>query len=324
MFTIEELNKIVIEYMKSFDIVGSPKELYEPIVYSLDSGGKRIRPMLTLLACNIFSDEVNNALPSAAAIEVFHNFTLMHDDIMDNALVRRGKMSVYGKWGENAAILSGDAMIVYSYKLLQQTPIEYLPAVLGCYNHTALTVCEGQQMDMLFEKREDVTMGEYMEMVNKKTSALLAGATIIGAIQGGADNNARHQLFIFATELGIAFQIQDDLLDSYGTEEKLGKRIGGDILEGKKTFLTITALSKASEQVRKELLSLLKDNMISERDKISRVLAIYDSLGVKEHTEREVESRFNKAIGALKSLHVDEERIEPMRTLAMSLMNRNK
>ena len=324
MYSLTELQKSVAGYMNGLDVDGSPHSLYEPIVYSLKAGGKRLRPMLTVLACNVFSDNALSALPAAAALEVFHTFTLLHDDVMDNATVRRGKPSVYGKWGTNAALLSGDAMMIYSYKLLQQTPVEYLPAVLGCFNYTAMTVCEGQQVDMEFENRTDVTMEEYMSMIDKKTAALLAGATMIGAIQGGADTLSRQHLFAFATELGLAFQLQDDLLDAYGTEEQLGKPIGGDILEGKKSVLMITAFERADAATRKELQSLLDDSTMAPTEKIAKVLAIYNQLGVGEAAEREISLHFSKAMEALDSLEADAERVAPLKELAQSLLGRNK
>ena len=324
MNTLKELTKAVAEYIDTLEFPEEPAGLYEPMRYSLEGGGKRLRPMLTVAACNIFSDNPRSALPTAAAVEVFHNFTLQHDDIMDNADVRRGKPSVFKKWGENTALLSGDAMMIFSYHLLQQTATEYLPAVFGCFNHMALTVSEGQQLDMDFEELDSVSIEEYMTMIDKKTAALLAGATIIGAIQGGADNQNLRKLFVFATELGLAFQLQDDLLDSYGTEAQLGKRIGGDILEGKKTFLTITALGQADERTRKELTALLRNGDIEPQEKIAKVLAIYDSLGVKEKTEEEIDIHFSKAIASLSSLTVAPERMEPILELARSLMNRNR
>ena len=324
MYTLSELQKIVANYMDNLNVDGSPHSLYEPISYSIGAGGKRLRPMLTVLSCNVFSDNALSALPAAAALEVFHTFTLLHDDVMDNATVRRGKPSVYGKWGTNAALLSGDAMLIYSYKLLQQTPVEYLPAVLGCFNYTAMTVCEGQQVDMEFESRNDVTMEEYVSMINKKTAALLAGATMIGAIQGGADTLSRQHLFSFATELGLAFQLQDDLLDAYGTEAQLGKPIGGDIVEGKKSFLMLTAFAEADAPTRKRLQTLLEDKAMAPEDKIREVLTLYNSLGVKEIAEREINAHFTKAMDSLASLEVGAERVEPLRELAQSLLGRNK
>ncbi len=324
MYSFSEINKEVNKYIDALDLSGDPQGLYAPIKYSLDGGGKRLRPMLTILSCNIFSENPFSALPAAAAIEVFHNFTLLHDDIMDNAAVRRGKPSVYNRWGRNVAILSGDAMVIYAYKLLYQTPAEYLAPVLSCFNHMALAVCEGQQYDMDFESREDVSLDEYISMIDKKTAALLSGATLIGAICGGADKHNCQKLLSFAKEFGLAFQIQDDLLDAYGTEEQLGKRIGGDILEGKKTFLTITALQLADRSKRLEILGLLKDKTIKEEDKIARMMALYDSLGVKEYTEKEISARFEKILGALNSLDVPAERLEPIKDLAMGLLNRNR
>ena len=322
MYSLSELQKLVADYMARLDVDGHPHSLYEPIAYSLSAGGKRLRPMLTVAACNIFSDNAPAALPAAAALEVFHTFTLLHDDIMDNATVRRGKPSVFGKWGANSAILSGDAMMIYSYKLLQQTPVEYLPAVLGCFNYTALTVCEGQELDMKFESRDEVSMEEYIEMINKKTAALLAGATIIGAIQGGADPHSRQRLMVFATELGLAFQLQDDLLDAYGTEAQLGKPIGGDILEGKKSFLMLTALAKADQATRQQLTTLLKDKSMADSDKIAAVLDIYNALNVKEITNQEISLHFGKAMEALDNLAAERERTEPLRQLAEGLLNR--
>ena len=322
MYSLSELQKIVADYMSHLDIDGHPHSLYEPIAYSISAGGKRLRPMLTVASCNIFSDNAPAALPAAAALEMFHTFTLLHDDIMDNATVRRGKPSVYGKWGANSAILSGDAMMIYSYKLLQQTPVEYLPAVLGCFNYTALTVCEGQELDMKFESRDEVSMEEYIEMINKKTAALLAGATIIGAIQGGADPHSRQRLMVFATELGLAFQLQDDLLDAYGTEAQLGKPIGGDILEGKKSYLMLTALAKADSETRQTLAALLKDKQMDAQEKIAAVLDIYDALNVKEITNQEISLHFGKAMEALDNLAADRERTEPLRQLAEGLLNR--
>lgn len=322
MYTLPELQKSVADYMNGLNVDGSPHSLYEPIIYSLSAGGKRVRPMLTVLSCNIFSDNALSALPAAAALEVFHTFTLLHDDVMDNATVRRGKPSVYGKWGTNAALLSGDAMMIYSYKLLQQTPVEYLPAVLGCFNYTAMTVCEGQQVDMEFEHRSDVTMEEYMSMINKKTAALLAGATMIGAIQGGADTQSRQHLFLFATELGLAFQLQDDLLDAYGTASQLGKPIGGDIMEAKKSFLMITALDRADVATRKTLQMLLDDKEMDGQEKVSRVLDIYNSLGVRDIAEKEIALHFSQAMKALDSLEVDSRRVEPLKELAESLLGR--
>ena len=246
MQTNEQMLSAIENYLAQTEFPAEPELLYAPIGYSLAGGGKRLRPMLLTLSCGIFSDDVKQALPAAAAVEVFHNFTLLHDDIMDNAAVRRGKPSVHAKWGQNVAILSGDAMMIYAYRLLSSVPANLLPQVLSTFNTMALEVCEGQQYDMDFEQKPKVSVVEYMHMIELKTSVLLAGSVVIGAMLGGASDEDCRRLRRFAVELGLAFQLQDDLLDSYG-DQRLGKAIGGDILEGKKTYLMITAMSHADE-----------------------------------------------------------------------------
>ena len=221
MLANEQLLSTIENYLAQTDFASEPEKLYAPIGYSLAGGGKRLRPMLLMLACGMFSSETAQALPAAAAVEIFHNFTLLHDDIMDNAPVRRGKPSVYAKWGQNVAILSGDAMIICAYRMLAQCPAELLPRILKVFNTMALQVCEGQQYDMDFEQKQKVSVVEYMHMIELKTSVLLAGAVTIGAILGGAPKEDCRTLYRFAIELGLAFQLQDDLLDSYG-DERLG------------------------------------------------------------------------------------------------------
>ena len=234
MQTNEELLATIENYLAQTDFPAEPELLYAPIGYSLGGGGKRLRPMLVMLSCGIFSDQIQSALPAAAAVEMFHNFTLLHDDIMDNAAMRRGKPSVFARWGQNVAILSGDAMLICAYRLLSGVPAHLLPQILATFNQMALEVCEGQQYDMDFEQKQKVSVVEYMHMIELKTSVLLAGSAVIGATLGGASEEDCRKLRRFAVELGLAFQLQDDLLDSYG-DERLGKAIGGDILEGKKT-----------------------------------------------------------------------------------------
>ena len=219
MYSKEELSAIIEEYIHALPFPEEPDTLYEPIVYSLGKGGKRLRPLLAMMACNIFSDDVACALPCAAAVEVFHNFTLLHDDIMDNAAVRRGKPAVHRKWGVNSAILSGDAMMIYSYRLLEQADPAILPRIFRIFNDTSLKVCEGQQYDMDFEALERVPMEDYLHMISLKTAVLLAGAAVIGAVCGGASQEDCDRIYTFATELGMAFQIQDDILDVTSTVE---------------------------------------------------------------------------------------------------------
>ncbi|MDE5694578.1 MAG: polyprenyl synthetase family protein, partial [Alistipes sp.] len=301
MYTNEQLQTLIENYLAQTVFPAEPEHLYAPIAYSLSGGGKRLRPMLVLLAHAAFADNVQQALPAAGAVEVFHNFTLLHDDIMDNAAIRRGKPSVHAKWGQNVAILSGDAMLICAYRMLSALPADKLPQVLATFDTMALEVCEGQQYDMDFEQKQKVSVVEYMHMIELKTSALLAGSVQIGALLGGAPEEDCRKLRRFAIELGLAFQLQDDLLDSYG-DERLGKAIGGDILEGKKTYLMVTAMSRADEPTREELRALLADGNMAPERKIAAVKAIYDKLDVPHLTEQQIELRFERALAQLETL----------------------
>lgn len=323
MQTNERLLAIIENYLAQTDFPAEPQLLYAPIGYSLSGGGKRLRPMLVLLACGIFSDNVQHALPAAAAVEVFHNFTLLHDDIMDNAAMRRGKPSVYAKWGENVAILSGDAMLIYAYRLLGEVCSPLLPRILQTFNAMALEVCEGQQYDMDFEQKQKVSVVDYMHMIELKTSALLTGASVIGALLGGASEEDCRKVRRFAVELGLAFQLQDDLLDSYG-DERLGKAIGGDILEGKKTYLMITAMSRADESMREALRAVYCDGTLSDTKKIAAVKDVYDRLDIPRLTEQQIQLRFERALSILETLPVEKSRLQPMREYAESLVGRNQ
>ena len=317
----ERLLSLVENYLAPTALPAEPERLYTPIGYSLAGGGKRLRPVLLMLSHAIFSDNAPQALPAAAAIELFHNFTLLHDDIMDHAPLRRGKPSVYAKWGENVAILSGDAMMIAAYDRLARLQTPQLAQILAVFNRTALEVCEGQQYDMDFEERQKVSVAEYMQMIELKTSVLLAGAVVIGALLGGASEADCRRLRRFAVELGLAFQLQDDLLDSYG-DERLGKTIGGDILEGKKTYLMITAMSRASEAEREVLRRTHADATLTDAEKIAAVKAVYDRLDVPHLTEQQIEVRFERALAQLDELDADPARVEPLRTYAESLLGR--
>lgn len=323
MQTNEQLLSAIENHLAQIEFPAEPQLLYAPIGYSLSGGGKRLRPMLLMLASGIFSDSVQQALPAAAAVEVFHNFTLLHDDIMDNASIRRGKPSVYARWGQNVAILSGDAMMICAYRLLAEVPSRLLPQVLGTFNSMALEVCEGQQYDMDFEQKQKVSVVEYMHMIELKTSALLAGSVVIGALLGGASEEDCRRLGRFALELGLAFQLQDDLLDSYG-DERLGKAIGGDILEGKKTYLMIMAMSRADEATREVLRTAHRDASLTDAEKIARVKAIYNALDIPRLTEQQIQLRFERALGILDTLSVDRSRTLRMREYAASLMGRTR
>lgn len=322
MQTNEHLLAVIENHLAQTEFPAEPELLYAPISYSLAGGGKRLRPMLLMLSAGIFTNNTQSALQAAAAVEVFHNFTLLHDDIMDNAAVRRGKPSVFAKWGQNVAILSGDAMMICAYRLLSDVPASLLPQVLATFNTMALEVCEGQQYDMDFERKQKVSTVEYMHMIELKTSALLAGAVAIGALLGGAPDEDCRKLRRFAIELGLAFQLQDDLLDSYG-DDRLGKAIGGDILEDKKTYLMVTAMSRGAEADREILRTTSSNPKLSDEQKIATIKAVYDRLDVPRLTEQQISLRFERALGILDTLSVDPARTIRMREYAQSLMGRN-
>lgn len=321
----DEILALFENYLAQIQLPEEPQLLYSPIIYSMSGGGKRIRPTLLLLACEAYGGKVQDVLPAAAAVEMFHNFTLLHDDIMDNAVVRRGKPSVYAKWGENVAILSGDAMMIYSYQLLRRSvEDDKLARIMDIFTPMALQVCEGQQYDMDFETSPKVSVAEYMRMIELKTSVLLAGAAKIGAVLGGASEAECRKIYNYALELGLAFQLQDDLLDSYGTEEELGKKIGGDILEGKKTFLMLQAMSRANEADRDILRYTHSDDSLSEEEKISRVKEVYDRYDILPTVEKQIVLRFGKALGILNILDLPESRKEHLKVFAQNLMDRKK
>ena len=289
--------------------------------YSLLAGGKRIRPTLLMLTYNLYADDIDRALMPAMAVEIFHNFTLLHDDIMDNAAVRRGRPSVYAKWGENVAILSGDAMLILAYNYLQRTASEQLPKIFEWFNKMAAEVCEGQQFDMDFETQQKVSVVDYMRMIELKTAALLAGSAVIGALLAGASERDCKQLYDFALEVGLAFQLQDDLLDSFG-DERLGKKIGGDILEGKKTILMVEAFSRANEEQREVLRTTHLRNDLSDAEKISQIKALYEELGVPERVEQQIAQKFQKALSILDTLEVPQERTIELRKYAENFVGR--
>jgi len=317
----ERLLASVENYLAQQELPSEPEKLYAPIGYSLSGGGKRLRPMLLMLTCGIFSDRPERAMPAAAAVEVFHNFTLLHDDIMDNAAMRRGKPSVAARWGRNVAILSGDAMLIWAYRLLGQVEPALLPRILAEFNEMAIGVCEGQQYDMDYEERQKVSVVEYMRMIELKTSVLLGGAVVIGALLGGATAEDCARMRKFAIELGLAFQLQDDLLDSYG-DERLGKPIGGDILEGKQTYLMITAMSRASEEDREVLRHTHTDPALGPAEKIARVKAVYDKYDIPRLTEQQISLRFERALAQLDTLTAEPGRTATLRRYAESLMGR--
>ncbi|TPE45567.1 polyprenyl synthetase family protein [Pontibacter mangrovi] len=302
----------------------NPKELYEPIRYIMALGGKRIRPMLVLLSAKMFGEEVDHALLPAAAVEVFHNFTLMHDDIMDRAPLRRGQQTVHEKWDANTAILSGDVMLVRAYELLLGVEPDKLALVLRLFSRTAAEVCEGQQLDMNFERREQVSIHEYIHMITLKTAILLGFSLELGAILQGAPKTDAEHLKAFGDNIGIAFQLRDDLLDVYGDKAKFGKQVGGDILSDKKTFLMLTALEQADEQQRQTITGWRDktDESIAE-EKVRAVTEVYDQLNIRHQTEQQIDLYFKKALHHLDAIQLPEERKSTIRGLAMQLMERD-
>ena len=321
LYSNSELLSLFERHIAQMPTPEEPQLLYAPIKYGLEVGGKRIRPTLLMLAYNLYAEDIERAILPAMAVEIFHNFTLLHDDIMDNAMVRRGRPSVHAKWGENVAILSGDTMLILAYSHLQRTATDKLPQIFECFNKMAAEVCEGQQFDMDFETQQKVSVVDYMRMIELKTAALLAGSATIGALLAGASDHDCQCLYDFAREIGLAFQLQDDLLDSYG-DERLGKKIGGDILEGKKTILMIEAFSRADEEQREVLRTTHLRKDIGDGEKIATIKALYDELGVPERVEQQIAQRFQKALTILDSLSVPVERTVELRHYAANLVGR--
>lgn len=325
MYTVEDLQKIVsteLEARSKKMQVQNPTGLYEPISYSLEMGGKRLRPVLLLLAYNMFSGDIENALPAAIGIEVFHNFTLLHDDMMDNADVRRNHPTVYKKYNENTAILSGDAMAFQSYKYFLECNTPNISKALKLFTQTAIEVCEGQQFDMDFETRIDVSVEEYVEMIRLKTAVLLAGSLKAGAILANAPEKIAEELYEFGINLGLAFQLRDDWLDTFGDQTTFGKKIGGDILANKKTFLLINALEKASEDQHVELIKWINKTDFNPEVKIREVTEIYNSLGINSLTEKEINIYFEKSIEILDNMQLPDNEKQHLRNLAFKMLKR--
>jgi geranylgeranyl diphosphate synthase type II len=304
MHSIKALQQIIDQAVRETTYPAEPKELYEPISYLMSLGGKRLRPAMVLMATDLFNGDIKAALAPALAIELFHNFTLMHDDIMDKAPLRRGKPTVHAKWNESVAILSGDVMFVKAYKMMIQVKPDILIQVLDIFNTTAVGVCEGQQIDMNFELRDEVSIAEYIEMIRLKTAVLLGGALKIGALIGEASETDAQHLYEFGENLGIAFQLQDDILDVYGDPEKFGKQVGGDIISNKKTFLLITALALAEGNVLTELNHWLSLKEFNPQEKVNAVRAIYDQLGIRTLSESKMQSYAEKSISEFNLINV--------------------
>ncbi|MGQ1945608.1 polyprenyl synthetase family protein [Geofilum sp. OHC36d9] len=290
--------------LKTLNEEKKPTGLYTPVDYILSLGGKRLRPAFCLAGCALFNEQmVNHCLPAALSMEVFHNFTLLHDDIMDQSPIRRNQPTVHKKWNDNTAILSGDAMVILAYQLLAQSPSEKLPQILEVFNQTALEVCEGQQYDMDFETRNDVKEEEYLEMIRLKTAVLLGGSLKIGAIIGGAPANDAQLLYDFGVNIGLSFQLQDDWLDVFGDEAEFGKPIGGDILNNKKTYLLIKALNNLPGQQKSELENWCAQKKFDKQEKISSVRNLYKVANVSEQTKKIMNYYFERSIESLNKIN---------------------
>lgn len=321
IYTFDTILEKINEDINAIKFNRSPESLFEPIKYILDIGGKRVRPALAMMGYNLFDDNIDNAIPIAFGIEIFHNFTLLHDDLMDKASTRRGKPTVHIKWNDNTAVLSGDAMLIEAYREIAKTNKDYLPEVLSLFSDTATEICCGQQLDMEFEKRLNVSIVEYLEMIRLKTAVLLACALKCGAMVAGANKYNCDALYNFGINIGLAFQLMDDLLDVYGNPETFGKRIGGDILCNKKTFLQINALQH--EDTREKLIEWIDRKDFNEEDKISAVTDIYNQLNLKKSTEDVILAYYEKGMAFLDLVNVDYSTKKELRSLAKNLLTRN-
>lgn len=297
-----------------------PKNLYEPIEYIMQMGGKRLRPVLTLIGCDVFGGELKNAMPAAMAVEMFHNFTLIHDDIMDNADLRRGKETVHKKWDNNTAILSGDALMILAYQFFEEYEGEVFKGIISLFNETAIKVCEGQQWDMDFEKRQDVSLPEYQKMIGYKTGVLVASALKMGAIVAGANTEQVNLIYEFGLNLGIAFQLQDDYLDTFG-EDNFGKKIGGDILEAKKTFLVLKTFELASDHDSTVLKNALSEGF-SDQERLDSAQKLFRKYQVDELLQKEINNFTQKAFENLKDIETEQDKKLLLENFAMYLMNR--
>jgi len=323
MYSFSQLNEIVANTFLNLKFENDPKNLYEPISYILSIGGKRIRPILVLAGCNVFSDDIELAINPSVAVEIFHNFTLVHDDIMDNASIRRGQETVHQKWDNNIAILSGDAMTILAYQKLTTVSPKYLPQVLNVFSSFALGICEGQQYDMDFESRSNVTRDEYLKMIELKTSILLKGALEIGAVIGGASQHDIGKIGEFGRCLGMAFQLQDDLLDTFGDVNTFGKKIGGDIVANKKTILTIETLKLLDSKSAEIFSNTMADFSMNRDEKISRITDMYYQVSVQIIVEDLIKDYFHSAINALESISMSKERKVVLYDIADRLLKRN-
>ena len=323
MYTWEDLRNIVNEFIDNLEFEREPRELYAPVRYTLEQSGKRVRPVLFLLAYNMYKECVREALYPAVAVETYNNYTLIHDDVMDRAVIRRGKPTVCAKWGDTAAILSGDTMLVLAYEFLSHVPADKLPAMLALFTETAKEIGDGQQYDLDFEKRDDVAEEEYMEMIRLKTSVLLAASLKLGGILAGASESDLANLYRYGETIGLAFQLQDDLLDVYADEKLFGKKIGGDICCNKKTFLLITAMNLASPEQLAQMKAWMEKEEFDAQEKVAWFTAMYNELGVKEACEKRIRELFAKCDAYINAISVAEEKKTSLKAFANMILDRN-
>ncbi len=319
-----DLSKKFEDYLHTLKWKNEPEGLYEAISYILQLGGKRIRPQLVLLSNQILNGNVNDAMPAAAAIELFHNFSLIHDDIMDNAPLRRGKKTVHQKFDTNTAILSGDAALIFCYEELLKLPADKVSAAIKLFNKTALEVCEGQQFDMLFENKSTVSVDDYLEMIRLKTAVLLGCALQLGAMLADANSIQQELMYEFGMQMGVAFQLQDDILDTFGNTETFGKQVGGDIIQNKKTFLLLKAFELANLEQQKVLADWLTKKEFDNVEKVEAVKNIFNQIGVRKIAETEMEIHFQKAIHAVHQQFINDEKKNRLIAFASALMKREK
>ena len=322
MLTLSQLSDKVKEYFSNEDFNGTPSQLFDPIAYTLAEGGKRIRPLMLLASTDLFGGDIDQARYAAIGIETFHNFTLLHDDLMDKSPVRRGKPTVYVKWDENTAILSGDAMNILAWRYFLKQPHPNLHQILQTFEQTSMEICQGQQYDMNFETRNDVTIPEYMEMIRLKTAVLLGGALKIGAL-ANADDKDIQSIYNFGISIGLAFQLRDDLLDAYGDFETFGKQTGTDIKDNKKTYLYLKALEKSNPTQKQRLQQLFATIPDDPTEKINQVLGIYEQLTIRTEVENAIAQLHDKAMQHLHSISRPLSSKQPLIELANKLLNRN-
>lgn len=322
MINADQILKLVNDYLDQLPYDRRPASLYEPIRYVLSMGGKRIRPVLMLLSYNLFKEDPETILMPACAIETYHNYTLLHDDLMDNADLRRGHETVHKKWNANTAILSGDSMLVLAYQRMQQCSSDKMAEVLALFTETALEIGEGQEYDMAFEQRDDVSEEEYIEMIRLKTSVLLACALKIGAILAGASKEDADNLYRFGEQIGLAFQLQDDFLDVYGDTRVFGKAIGGDITSNKKTFMLINALNHANEEQRCQLEHWISATEFDRDEKVAAVTRLYNEIGIDRMAQDKIAYYFEQSRKYLQAVSVDESRKAELAAYAQRMMNR--